>query len=341
MRTHLNTLFVTTEGSHLAKDGECVLVRRDGEVVLRVPLLSLTSIVCFGRTTVSTPLLEISAAHGVAVSFHSRSGRFLARCVGPTSGNVLLRRDQYRIADSADQALAISRAVVVGKIVNCRSVLLRAARDRGDPSGRLSAAADEQRRAAASAAHAGSAGSLRGVEGDAARAYFSAFGAMIASEDPALQFRRRSRRPPLDAVNAMLSFAYALLAGDTRAACESVGLDPQVGFFHRDRPGRAGLALDLMEELRAIAADRVVLTLINRRQVRPRDFETQPGGAVRMSDQARKTLLIEIQKRKQTELRHPYLGERTTLGFVPFLQARLLARHLRGDLDGYPPFLAR
>lgn len=341
MKRHLNTLFVTTDGSYLAKQGQSIVVSRDGEKVLQVPILTVSGIVCTGAASVSTALLGLCGEKGVSISFLSGRGRFLARVEGPTSGNVLLRKDQFRATLSDQRCLEVSRYFVLGKVVNARAILLRGIRDHGDPEGTLGNAVAVLGRCASSAEQSPSLGQLRGIEGEAGRAYFGAFDGLITREEGAFRFRGRTRRPPTDPVNAMLSFAYAILAHDVRSACESVGLDPQVGFLHRDRPGRPGLALDLMEELRAPIADRAVLTVVNRRQVSPGDFEQHPGGGVRMNESARKALIVTYQKRKQEEVVHPFVGERTTMGLIPHLQARLLARHLRGDLDGYPPYFVK
>lgn len=341
MKRHLNTLFVTSEGSYISRESQTLVVSRHGEKVLQVPALAIGSLVFFGSAAVSTGALALCAERGIAVAFLSRHGRFIARVSGPTSGNVLLRRDQFRATEDPNRSLFIARAVVLGKILNARALVLRAIRDHGDPTGELGDAVASMGRCAGLARKAESLDELRGVEGEAGRVYFGIFGNLIVRGEGEFRFLKRTRRPPLDPVNAMLSWTYALLARDVEAACEAIGLDPQMGFLHRDRPGRPGLALDLMEELRAPMADRVVLSLLNRRQVLPSDFETQPGGGVRMSEGARKLLITTYQKRKQEEVTHPFLGEKTTLGLVPHLQARLLARYLRGDLDGYPPYLVR
>ena len=342
MRRHLNTLFVTTEGAWLHKDGANIVVEVERREVGRVPAHMMGGVVCFGRVGVSPPLMGFCAEQGIALSFLTEHGRFVARVEGAQSGNVLLRRRQYRATDETAACAAIAGSMVAGKAANQRTVLRRALRDHGD---RLDDAArdrldDAQRRLADVARRAAACGdtdAARGLEGDGARTYFGVFGLLL--RNPGFGFAGRSRRPPLDAVNALLSFLYAVLGHDCRAALETVGLDPQVGFLHRDRPGRAGLALDLMEELRPILADRVALSLVNRQQVGPDDFMVRNGGAVEMGEAARKTVLTAYQERKRDEIQHPFLEERVTLGLVAHLQARLLARHLRGDLDGYPPFL--
>ena len=343
MKQHLNTLFITTQGTYLNKEGEAVLVRVARETRLRVPVHTLAGIVCFGRVSCSPFLLGLCGEHGVAVSFMTENGRFLARASGYTPGNVLLRRTQYRRADDLSAAAAIARPMVAAKIANSRTVLLRSLRDHpgnGDPLA-MRAALDAMDRGIRAAQLAGGLDELRGVEGEAARAYFGVFDHLLTAQKAEFAFHERSRRPPLDNVNALLSFLYAMLAHDARAACEAAGLDPAVGFLHRDRAGRPGLALDLMEEFRAFLADRLAISLINRQQVRASGFTRAASGGVVMSDDTRKTVLSAYQKRKQEEIRHPFLGETTTVGLLMHLQARLLARYLRGDLDGYPPFIWR
>ena len=341
MKRHLNTLYVTTQGTYLAKDGEAVAVRLEKEVLMRIPIHTLGGIVCFGQVGFSPYLLGLCGECGVAVSFLTENGRFLARMQGPISGNVLLRREQYRIADDPVPCGSIVRSFVTAKIANCRSVLLRALRDRPEAAG-----ADLLRNAAAVLARCletlrqeASVDELRGIEGNAARAYFEVFDHLIAQQKEDFSFRERSRRPPLDNVNALLSFLYTLLRHDVQAALEAVGLDPAVGFLHRDRPGRPGLALDLMEELRAYLADRLAISLINLQQVRPSGFSRNESGGVTMDEATRKIVLATYQRRKKEEILHPFLKEKTTVGLLPYIQAALLARHLRKDLDGYPPFI--
>jgi CRISPR-associated protein Cas1 len=343
MKRHHNTLYVTTQGAYLAAEGETVLVRVDEDTKLQLPLHMLESIVCFGRVSCSPALMGRCAERGVGISFLTQRGRFLARVQGPVSGNVLLRREQYRQADDPDASARLAQAFVAAKVANARSVVLRAVRD--------------HRQAPGAAVLRGAAKSLaedleilqddlpldavRGVEGDAARTYFAAFDHLITSQKEAFSFSGRSRRPPLDKVNALLSFVYTLVTHDAASALEAVGLDPQVGFLHRDRPGRPGLALDMVEEFRPFLADRLVLSLINRRQVQPKGFATRESGGVVMDDDTRKTVLVAYQERKQEEMTHPFLNEKTTIGMLVHLQALLLARCLRGDIDGYPAFIAR
>lgn len=340
MKKHLNTLFVTLDGAWLGKDGEAVIVRQEKETKIRVPLHNLDGIVALGwDISCSAPLMAACAESGVTLSFCTPYGKFQAAVRGFTSGNVLLRREQYRRADDEPASVRVARHCIAAKIANQRTVLLRAIRDHGngDRTPLLEATCKELAYNAQVTSRAENLDTLRGIEGDAAKRYFDVFPQLITN--PAFSFTGRNKRPPTDPVNALLSFLYAMLAHDCRSACETVGLDPQVGFLHRDRPGRASLALDLMEELRPVLADRLVLSLLNRQQVKPGDFTFKETGAVEMKEATRKTVLVAYQERKQQELEHPFLGEKVTLGLVCHLQARLLARHLRGDLDVYPAFL--
>lgn len=341
MKTHLNTLFITTEGSYLAKDGQAIAVRVEKKTRLRVPLHNLDGIVCFGRVACSPALMGACAENGVTISLLSQYGRFRAAVVGFSSGNVLLRRAQYRGADDPAVCLDVARSIVLGKLANCRSVLLRAARDSTDDqrTERLQLTARRLGANIIDVAAVDDLDRLRGMEGEAAVSYFAAFNDLIAVNDPAFEFHKRTRRPPMDPLNALLSFVYTLLTHDVRSACEAAGLDAAVGHLHRDRPGRPGMALDLMEEFRPFLADRVVLSLINRRQVSATGFRTLETGAVLMDDDTRKTVLVAWQNRKQDEITHSFLNEKTTVGLLPHLQARLMARRLRGDIDAYPPFI--
>jgi CRISPR-associated protein Cas1 len=342
MKHHLNTLFVTSQGSYLRKKGSTVDVRLDGETLLRIPLHTLGGLVLFGNVGVSPFLLGACGEQGIGVAFLSLNGRFLARATGPTSGNVLLRRAQYRQADDPAATADISRTVVTAKVLNCRNLLLRSLRDHpGEGDDPRASAGAELLKVLTSLERADTADEIRGLEGLAAKGYFGAFDTLIRRQKEDFQFRGRNRRPPLDPVNALLSFLYALLRNDVTSALEGVGLDPQVGYLHRDRPGREGLALDLMEELRPLLADRLALTLIHRQQVKASGFSTSESGAVQMDDATRKTVIQSYQERKRDEVTHPFLDEKTTLGLVPHLQALLFARYLRGDLDGYPPYVPR
>ncbi len=341
MKQHLNTLFVTTQGAYLAKDGEAIDVRVERESRLRIPVVNLGGIVCFGRISASPALMAMCAEAGVAMSYLTENGRFLARVVGFTPGNVLLRREQYRRADDPASRAEIARHIIAAKIANARTVLLRAVRDHPNEVGasELALAAARLVSDAGRARAADSCDQVRGVEGDSAATYFGVFTHLLTAQRDAFTFRARSRRPPLDPVNALLSFLYAMLGHDARSACEASGLDAAVGFLHVDRSGRPGLALDLMEELRPVLADRLAVSLINRQQVRPDGFHTNEAGGIEMDEETRKTVITAYQDRKQEVLTHPFLGEKTTLGLIVHLQARLLARHLRGDLDAYPPFV--
>ena len=339
MRKLLNTLYVTVEGAYLAKDGETVAVRVEHETRLQVPVHTLEGIVCFGQVSMSPALMGFCADKSVGVSFLTEHGRFLARVQGPVNGNVLLRREQYRRADDLAAAGLIAQAVLMAKIANARTVLLRAAREHSTEP--LDLAALQLAQSLRMAEDESSLDALRGIEGDAAHSYFAVFNHMIIAQQEQFVFHERSRRPPLDNVNALLSFLYVLLAHDVSSALETVGLDPAVGFLHRDRPGSDSLALDLMEELRPVLADRLVLSLNNRRQVSANGFKHSESGGVLMNDATRKEVLVAWQKRKQEELQHPFLGERIPLGLVPYVQALLMARYLRGDLDAYPAFFWR
>jgi CRISPR-associated protein Cas1 len=339
MRQHLNTLFVTREGAYLKKDGAAVEVRQDGQTLLRVPLHNLDGIVCLGYDIgASAQLMAGCAEAGVTLSFCSPHGKFLAAARGFTPGNVLLRRAQYRQADAEADCIRHARSFVAAKVTNTRNILLRHTRDHTSHP-EIDAALPVLRRNALAVLRAKSLEELRGIEGESASAYFAAFARLI--NVPGFEFPGRVRRPPTDPVNALLSFCYSLLAHDCRSALESVGLDAAVGFLHRDRPGRPSLALDLMEEFRPVFAERGVLTMLNRRQIQPGDFLHRETGAVELTDDARKRILVSWQERKQDEITHPFLQEKMSLGLVPFVQARLLARAIRGDLDAYPPFVWR
>ena len=332
-----------TQGAYLHRDGETIAVKVGPDFKLRVPVHTLEGLVCWGQVSCSAPVLSLCCEKGVGISFLTEQGRFLARVQGPVSGNVLLRRQQYRMADGAELALPAARMIVTAKIANSRVVLLRAAREIADTC-RETALRDAGNRLTwigLDASRAGSIDEARGHEGLAGQVYFESFDNMIIGDQEGFRFGGRSRRPPLDRVNALLSFAYALLRHDIESALEAVGLDPAVGFLHADRPGRPSLALDLMEELRSPLADRLVLTLINRRQVDSRGFVQQDGGGVLLEESTRKKMVGAWQIRKQEEIEHPFLRERIPLGLVPYVQALLLARFVRGGLDGYPAFLWR
>ena len=341
MKKLLNTLYITTPDRYLSLDGENVVVSENHKEIARMPLHNLERIMAFGCAGASPALMGKCVSESRELVFLSRSGRFLARAEGEVNGNVLLRRTQYRIADSPAESLGIARNMIAAKLYNSRWTLERTMRDhalRIDPAKfeEKSAYLQNSIKAAVSAPDADS---LRGIEGEAASVYFSVFDDMILQQKDDFRFTVRSRRPPLDRVNALLSFAYALCTGMCTSALEAVGLDPYVGFLHTDRPGRRSLALDLVEEFRALMCDRFVLTLINKRTISPEQFDLREDGAVLLNEDGRRTFLTAWQKRKDDELRHPFLDEKVQWGMLPYAQALLLARYLRGDLDAYPPFL--
>lgn len=338
MKKLLNTLYITRPESYLHKERETVVIKHSDNKLGQFPMLALQNIFCFGQVSVSPTLMASCIEADVGLSFFTEFGKFQAQVMGAPKGNVLLRRTQYRWADDETKSLSVARLMIAAKVVNCRTVLMREQRNHG--------ANDEQAHAAQSLAallenirHARSIPQLMGLEGEAARVYFGVFSTLLRAQG--FEFSGRVRRPPADPVNALLSFAYALLASECASALAGVGLDPYVGFLHQDRPGRKSLALDLMEELRAPLADRFVLTLINRGQIKQNDFVTEVSGAVRLKDDARKALLTAYQERKREIFMHPYLEESIELGLLPHAQALLLARHLRGDTQHYTPFIVR
>ena len=341
MRHLLNTLFVTSEDIYLSLDGENVVANREKVVVARYPLHTLSAILSFSYPGASPALMGACAQRGIALSFCTPRGRFLARVCGEANGNVLLRRTQYRIADDPAQSCRIARSMVFGKVHNARWSIERTRRDHGlrVDGARLAEVSGQLKALLPQLLEASSLEHLRGLEGAAATAYFGVFDQLILGDGTLFSFRGRSRRPPLDAVNALISFAYSLLSHDCAAALESVGLDSYVGFLHRDRPGRSSLALDLMEELRPCLADRFVLTAINNRMFKAEDFIFRESGGVSLTDEARRTFLRRWQERKKEPITHPFLDEKLPWGLVPYIQALLLARCIRGDLDEYPPFL--
>ena len=341
MRQLLNTLFVTSEDIYLSLDGENVVANRGGEAVARYPLHTLQSIVSFSYAGASPALMGACAQREIGLAFCSPRGKFLARVAGQAQGNVLLRRMQYRVADDPSQSCRVAGMMIFGKVYNAKWSVERTRRDHAmciDES-RFSAVSDQLQGLLPQIAAETSLDSLRGLEGVGAAAYFSVLDDMILQGKETFFFRERSRRPPLDAFNALLSFAYSLLAHDCASALESVGLDAYVGYLHRDRPGRESLALDLMEELRPCFADRFALTLINNRVLKASDFDFRESGAVLLTDTGRRTFLQKWQERKKEAITHPFLEEKIPWGLVPYVQSLLLARYLRSDLDDYPPFL--
>jgi len=338
MKRLLNTLYVTRQESYLHKERETIVIKQGSEKLAQFPALTVGNIFCFGQVSVSPFLMGFCAEQGMGLTFYTEYGRFLARVVGKQTGNVLLRREQYRRADNEDRSLEVARVIIAAKIANCRSVLLRELRNHGD-SPALSAAIKHLAASRRRTAGTSSIAELMGVEGDAAATYFSVFNELIRSTG--LVFSGRIRRPPTDPVNALLSFVYSLITQECASALMGVGLDPYVGFLHSDRPGRVSLALDLLEEFRAAWADRFVLTLLNRRQMQLSDFVVEASGAVRLTDDARKSLLVAYQERKQVEILHPYLQEQVPIGLLPHCQAMLLARYIRGDMQYYTPYVLK
>lgn len=339
----LNTLYVSTQGAYVHVDHRTLKVEADGATLLQVPVHHLGAVICFGRVSVSPAAMAQCAEDQRDLVFLSRSGRFRAKVVGPTSGNVLLRLAQHEAYQDHARSAAIARNIVAAKVQNGRSLLMREARQtkETESEAELRQAAKYMADTIGDLEKAGTLNEIRGNEGRAGAVYFSAFDHLIRAPDPAFKFDGRNRRPPRDPVNAMLSFLYALVRAECQAACEGVGLDPQIGFLHAVRPGRPSLALDLMEEFRSFLADRLALTLINRRQLNSEHFENSLGGGVSLTEEGRKTLLTTYQKRKAEEITHPVAQRKTPIGLLPHLQARLLARHLRGDLKHYPAFVAR
>lgn len=340
MKKHLNTLYVTSPEAFIRKEGMTFVVELDNKKAFQAPVHTIENIVCFGFKPVTPALMAFCAENGIGISYMSMHGRFLARVYGEQRGNVLLRKAQYLLSDSEAGALSVARNIVAAKIANSRNLLQRHLRNHGGESGleNVKRAVESLARHVPLIEKAHTLEVLRGYEGECAAIYFGCFGSMITAQENDFRFSGRNKRPPLDPVNALLSFVYVILVNDIRSALETTGLDPQVGFLHRLRPGRPSLALDLMEEFRAYVADRVVLNLINLRQLTRDDFETRETGEVRITDKGRKELLIAYQKRKDEVLEHPFLGEKTTVGLLFHIQAMLLARFIRGEISEYPPF---
>lgn len=339
MKKHLNTLYITSEDAYLSKERETFVVEVGNQKVFQAPIHSIENIVCFGFKPLTPALMAFCAENNVGISYLSETGRFLARVSGAQHGNVLLRKAQYEIADSENRSLGIARPIVAAKVANYRSLLLRHQRNHPEvcPDSVVLASTNMGERLT-TIEHAESLDELRGYEGECATMYFGVLSSLIIAQQEDFVFTKRSKRPPLDPANALLSFLYAVLANDVRSAVETTGLDPQVGFLHQVRPGRPSLALDLMEEFRAYLGDRVMLNLINLKQVTIKDFDIRESGEVRMSDAARKTVITAYQKRKQEEITHPFLGEKMTIGLLPHVQAQMLGRYVRGDISNYPPF---
>ena len=340
MKKLLNTLYITTPESYLSKDGLNVVVSVKQEERFRIPIINIENIVTFGYMGASPGLMKLCAEYGVGLSFLTPNGRFIGRFHGPTKGNVFLRKNQYQLADQMDCSLHFAQLFVAGKIQNYRAILQRFIRDNGNNED-IRSAINSLERSKQIALNTNDLSSLIGVEGEAANTYFGIFPLLILHQKEGFPFHGRNRHPPKDAVNALLSFVYSLLANECSTALETVGLDPYVGFLHSLRPGRTSLALDLMEELRAYLGDRLVLSLINRKQVSPKDFVLQGENGISMTDECRKTVLAAWQNRKKETIIHPYLEEKIPVGLIPYVQALLLARSIRGDIDDYPVFLIR
>ena len=339
MRKHLNTLYITSDDAFVHKERETFVVEINNTKVFQAPIHSIENIVCFGFKALTPQVMAFCAENSVGVSYLTETGRFLAKVHGAQQGNVLLRKAQYAISDNEFESLKIARPIIAAKVSNYRYLLLRHQRNHPEncPDD-LVFASEKMLARLKNLEKTVTLDELRGYEGECAMIYFSVLSSLITSQKEDFQFNQRSKRPPLDPANALLSFLYAILANDVRSAVETVGLDPQVGFLHQLRSGRPSLALDIMEEFRAYLGDRIMLNLINLKQVNKKDFEIRESGEVRISDSARKALLIAYQKRKQEEITHPFLGEKMTIGLLPHVQAQLLARYIRGDLEYYPPF---
>jgi CRISPR-associated protein Cas1 len=335
-----NVLYVTAPTAYLSLDGENVVVKKEETTAMRLPLHNLENIVCFSYPGVSPALMGACAERNIGLCFLRPSGRFLARVTGQVKGNLLLRKKQYELSQSESASTAIARSIVLGKVVNSRTVIDRAIRDHAllVDVAELRAASDYLKATLKSIQVGETVETLRGLEGNAASRYFRVFGQLVLHQREAFAFTTRTRRPPQDNMNALLSFLYTLLTYEVASALETVGLDPYVGFLHTDRPGRPSLALDMMEELRPLFADRLALSLVNRKQISGKEFTQKESGGVLMDDETRKEVLSAWQKRKQEEILHPYLKERIPFGLIPHVQATLLARYLRGDIDAYPPF---
>lgn len=344
MRKHLNTLYITTDSAYLRKEQNTFVVETldtDGnsKKAFQAPIHSIENIVCFGFKPITPQLMSFCAENNIGISYLTDTGKFLARVYGEQKGNVLLRKSQYSMADNENESLKIARNIIAAKVFNSRNLLQRHQRNHPENcSHKLLKAIDILGHRIKNIQSAQSLTELRGYEGECANIYFEVFSELITSQKDDFKFTQRSKRPPLDPTNALLSFVYAILAIDVRSALETVGLDPQVGFLHQIRPGRPSLALDIMEEFRTYLGDRIILNLINLKQVSIKDFEFRESGEVRILENARKELLTSYQKRKQEEITHPFLNEKVTIGLLPHIQAQLLARYIRGDIVEYPPF---
>ncbi len=340
MRKLLNVLYVTVPEAYLTLDGETIVIKKADATAMRLPLHNLENIVCFSYNGASPALMGACAERNIGLCFLTPHGRFLARVTGKVKGNVLLRKKQYAVSEKDEESTKIAASFLLGKVSNCRKVLERAVRDHAllvDVQA-LAGASSSLKESMHAIQECGTISDLMGFEGSAAKVYFSVFDQLILQQKDTFRFDERTRRPPLDNFNALLSFLYTLLASEAASALETVGLDPYVGFLHQDRPGRPSLALDLMEELRPVFADRLALSLVNRKQVCGSGFMQKESGGILMDDDTRKKVLSTWQERKQEMITHPFLKEQVPFGLIPYIQAMLLARFLRGDLDAYPPF---
>jgi CRISPR-associated protein Cas1 len=338
MKRLLNTLYINRQKSYLHKERDTIVVKLGAEKLAQFPAIAIGHIFCFGQVSVSPFLMGHCGEKGIGLTFYTEYGKFLARVQGRQSGNVLLRRKQYRWADDDEKTLAMVRITIAAKVANSRAILMRENRNHGENE-ILKQAAEHFATSIRRVKHAKNIDEARGMEGDAASVYFGVFNELIRTNG--FTFNGRVRRPPTDPVNALLSFGYSLVTQECASALQGVGLDPYVGFLHRDRPGRVSLALDMLEEFRSAWVDRFMLTLINRKQINIKDFVTEASGAVRLTEEARKTLLTAYQERKQVEIIHPYLEEKIPIGLLPHCQAMLMARHIRGDTEYYPPYLLK
>lgn len=334
-----NVLYITTPEAYVSLKDDNVVVKKDGKTSLRLPLHNLENIVCFNYPGVSPSLMGACADRNIGLCFLRPSGRFLARVTGREKGNLLLRRQQYEQSKQEDARISFAASFLLGKVANSRKVIERALRDHAMlvDVPKLKTVSDFHKSTLYGIQNADSLEELRGLEGSAAKQYFRVFDQLVLQQREDFGFKERNRRPPRDNMNSLLSFLYTLLTYDVASALEVVGLDPYIGFLHTDRPGRPSLALDLMEELRPVFADRLALTLVNRKQISACGFERKESGGIMMDDETRKIVLTAWQERKQGEIIHPYLKEKIPFGLIPHVQAMLLARHLRGDLDAYPP----
>jgi CRISP-associated protein Cas1 len=335
-----NVLYITTPEAYLTLDGENIVVKKDQHSSTRLPLHNLENIVCFTWQGASPALMGACAQRNIGLCFLTPNGRFQARVTGKVKGNVLLRKKQFEWSEKETQSVPIATSFLLGKVSNCRTVLQRAIRDHAMlvDTQALGGASNFMKETLKAIPTCKSIGDLMGFEGSAAKIYFGVFNHLILQQREEFYFKERSRRPPLDNINSLLSFLYTLLTNEAASALETVGLDPYVGFLHQDRPGRPSLALDLMEELRPVLVDRLALSLVNRKQITGKGFTQKESGGILMDDETRKAVLNAWQERKKEEILHPYLKERVPFGLIPYIQAMLLARYLRGDLDAYPPF---